>query len=307
MLTLLTFRPDFHAPWRSLSHLTQIALNRLTRKQIGEMMRRRLKRQDIPEAIVARLVDRTDGVPLFVEEFTSLLAEAGMLDRGPQVIATESSVLETIPTTLQDLVTARLDRLASDPEFVQLAATIGREFSYELIARTTALPDHEVEAELKKLIRAEILFPKGSPPRCTYYFKHALLQDAAYRSLLRKRRQDFHLKIAESLEQYFPEVVATQPELLARHFTGACDWQRGFTYWLNAGKRSQARYAAREAINSFSRGIELLTNLPESPERDMLELQARMPLGMLPLFRLRVTGPDKPGSCSARPIRSVVS
>ena len=294
VLTLLTFRPDFHAPWASTSHVTQIALNRLTRKQIGEMMRRRLKRDDISEAIVMRLVDRTDGVPLFIEEFATLIAEAGMLDRANQAPTTESSVLETIPATLQDLMAARLDRLACDPEFIQLAATIGREFSYDLLARTSGLTDHDVESQLEKLLRAEIIFPKGSPPRCSYYFKHALLQDAAYRSLLRKRRQEFHLRIAESLERDFPEVATTQPELLARHFTAAADPGRGFNYWLKAGQRSQARYAVREAINSFSRGLELLTSLPETPDRDVLELQARMPLGAA-LVQAEGYGAEQPG------------
>ncbi len=273
-LTVLTFRPEFQTTWPSLAHQTQIALNRLTRKQVGEMLKKRLKRETIPEPILMRLVERSDGVPLFVEEFATLIAEAGLLEHAGRELSSAAGVLEAIPVTLQDLLAARLDRLECDPDLVQLAATIGREFSYELIASISDRPRDQIDAELAKLLRAEIVFANGSPPRCTYLFKHALIQDAAYRSLVKKRRQEFHLKIALAIEQGFPEIAATQPELLARHFTGGGQPRRAFDYWLAAGKRSQARYAAREAINSLTRGLELLAALPSAAERDALELSA---------------------------------
>ena len=160
-----------------------------------------------------------------------------------------------IPATLQDLVMARLDRMEGDREVAQLAAVLGREFSYELLAAVAAQDEPALQAELAKLVQAEILYPKGRPPRCTYIFKHALLEDALYNALVKGKRQQFHRRIAEALETRFPQTVATQPELLAYHFTEAGLTEKAIGYWLKAGLRSRERSAEIEAISHLTRGL----------------------------------------------------
>lgn len=268
ILTLLTFRPEFETPWGSRAHQTQIALSRLTKKQIGEMMHRKSGASKIPAELIAQVVDRTDGVPLFVEEFTKLIVESGAL-QGP---APESKLLDRIPASLNDLLMARLDRMDSDPDVVQMSATLGREFTYELLNAVLDLPEDDLQAELGKLVQSELLFQKGRPPQCQYIFKHALIQDAAYNSLLLKKRQKFHKKIAEVLESQFPETAESQPEVLAKHFTEAGTAEPAIRYWMKAGQRSLARSANAEACDQFRRGLELVAMLDESPERDALEL-----------------------------------
>ncbi|MBC7817113.1 MAG: AAA family ATPase [Planctomycetaceae bacterium] len=276
VLSLLTFRPEFETPWKSKPHQTQIALNRLTKRQIGEMMRKRTNRQDIPEAIVNQIVERTDGVPLFIEEFTSLIVESGILDRPLE--DSGSALQHVIPATLHDLLLARLDRMASNREVIQLAATIGREFSFELLLTAGTLPEAELRQELDKLVHAEILFQKGQGDSASYIFKHALLQDAAYRSMLSKKRQQCHQRIAETLETRFSDVVASQPDLLAQHFTEAAVADQAIPYWLKAGQRSQEQSANLEAIQQFNRGLSLVMTQPESPQRDMQEMGFKLPL-----------------------------
>jgi class 3 adenylate cyclase/tetratricopeptide (TPR) repeat protein/predicted Ser/Thr protein kinase len=274
LLTILTCRPEYQTPWRGLPHLTQIALNRLTKRQIADMMRRRAKNRDIPDAVVRQMADRTDGVPLFIEEFTTLIIESGALDGA----ASDSVVLEAIPATLQDLLIARLDRMASNPEVVQVAAAIGREFSYVLLAAACDLPGAELLRELDKLVRAEIFFQKGRIPDAQFIFKHALIQDSAYHAMLRKKRQDVHRRIAAALEVRFPDVTATQPELLAQHFSEAGDAEKALAYWLKAGQRSQEKSANVEAIQQFESGLALVAALPPSPRKDLLELSFKLPL-----------------------------
>lgn len=296
LLTILTFRPEFQTPWRSFPHQTQIALNRLTKRQIADMMKRRAKRQDIPDTVVQQVVERTDGVPLFIEEFTALILESGLLDGSR---ASDSIVRHAIPATLQDLLIARLDRMASNPDVVQLAAAIGREFTYKLLAAASDVPADKLQAELDKLVHAEVLFQQGRLPDAKFIFKHALIQDSAYRSVLKKRRQHFHERIATALEQHFPDVVETQPGLLAQHFTKAEIADKAIAYWLKAGQRSQARSAILEAIDAFQRGLEIIATLPESLQRDGLELQFLMPLGAV-LVQAKGYGAPEPGAAFAR-------
>jgi class 3 adenylate cyclase/tetratricopeptide (TPR) repeat protein len=278
VLSVLTFRPEFETPWKSKPHQTQIALNRLTKRQIAEMMRKRSGRTDIPDVIVNQVVERTDGVPLFIEEFTSLIVESGLLDRDARGDGETPSLMQVIPATLHDLLLARLDRMASNRDVIQLAATIGREFRFELLAAASSLPPDDLRKELDKLIRAEILFQKGQGAEAAYIFKHALLQDAAYRSMLTKKRQASHQRIAEVMEERFPDVVATQPELLAQHFTEAAVLDKAIQYWMKAGQRSQDQCNNREAIHQFERGLSVVMSMPASPERDMLELGFKLPL-----------------------------
>jgi tetratricopeptide (TPR) repeat protein len=295
LLTILTFRPEFQTPWRSFPHQTQIALNRLTKRQIGDMMKRRSGRHDIPDTVVQQVAARTDGVPLFIEEFTALIIESGVLDGS----ASGDLLRSLIPATLQDLLVTRLDRMASNPDVVQLAATIGREFSYPLLAAVCDLPESELQTELDKLVRAELLFRKGRVPKAQYMFKHALIQDSAYRLLLKKRRQQFHWKIATALESRFPDVKETQPGLLAHHFTEADQTELALGYWLKAGQRSQARSAVEEAIAAFQRGLQLVATLPDGAGRDVWELQFQMPFGAVQVQR-RGYGAPEPGAAFSR-------
>ncbi len=273
MLSLLTFRPEFETPWKSKPHQTQIALSRLTKRQIGEMMRKRTHRQDIPETILQQVIARTDGVPLFIEEFTAVIVESGILDR---VGADDASLMNVIPASLHDLLLARLDRMAADREVIQLAATIGREFGFRLLAAACSLPEAQLQLELGKLVKAEILFQKGQGTSAGYIFKHALLQDAAYRSMLSKKRQACHRRIGEVLEQQFPETAAAEPELLAQHFTEAGVLDSAIQYWLKAGVRARERSADVEAIRHLTRGLELIATKPPGTARDGEELQFQM-------------------------------
>lgn len=297
-LTVLTFRPEFETPWKSKPHQTGIALNRLTKRQIGEMMRKRTHRRDIPEAILLQVIERTDGIPLFIEEFSAVILESGVLDRADAGIDA-ASLLNVIPATLHDLLLARLDRMSADRDVIQLAATIGREFSFELLSAVWTAPQAELQRELDKLVKAEILFQKGSGAESNYIFKHALLQDAAYRSMLTKKRQSCHHRIAEALEARFPDVVESQPALLAQHFTEAGLSDRAIEYWLRAGRRSAAASAVPEAIEQFHKGLDAVRALPESPRRDELELQFQMPLGGV-LVQAKGYGASEPGAVFAR-------
>ena len=272
ILTVLTFRPEFQTPWPAVAHQSSLALNRLTRRQVGELMRKKMGTAT-PEAVVEQIYERTAGVPLFVEEFTKLAQESGVLDQ-EEGDSTRVRTLMTreIPATLQDLVMARLDRMEGDREVGQLAAVLGRETSYELLAAVAEADEPALQAELGKLTQAEILYAKGRPPRCTYVFKHALLQDALYNALVKSKRQQFHRRIAEVLEAQFPQTAETQPELLGHHFTEAGLTEKAVDYWLKAGVRSRERSAESEAIGHLTRGLELLETLDDSPERDAREL-----------------------------------
>ena len=273
ILTVLTFRPEFQTPWPALAHQTSLALNRLTRRQVGDLMRKKTGGA-LPEAVVEQIYDRAGGVPLFVEEFTKMVQESGVLDQAGEGGARGQALLgREIPATLQDLVMARLDRMEGDREVAQLAATLGREFSYELLAAVATVDEPTLQAELAKLVQAEILYPKGRPPRCTYIFKHALLEDALYNALVKGKRQQFHRRIAEVLEAQFPQTVETQPELLAHHFTEAGLTEKAIGYWLKAGLRSRERSADCEAIGHLTKGLALLETLDESRERDAQELE----------------------------------
>jgi serine/threonine protein kinase/predicted ATPase len=279
MMTLLTFRPEFKTPWTSSPHQTQIALNRLPKRQIAKMIQERTRRDDISDQLLNQLIDRTDGIPLFIEEFCNLLVESGMLDAD---LAPQSSFdsLLAIPATLQDLMIARLDRMDCNPDVIQLAAVIGREFSYALLAAACILPEQQLQGELQKLIRSEVLFQHGELPDAQLIFKHALIQDAAYNSLLKKKRQAFHSTIATTLESRFPDTTLTQPALLAHHFTEAGNAPKAVEYWQKAGQQSQARSASQEAVSNYKRGLDVIATMPESATRDGMELGFQVPLGV---------------------------
>jgi serine/threonine protein kinase/tetratricopeptide (TPR) repeat protein len=280
IFALLTFRPEFQPPWPSVgAQHTTLALNRLNRRQVAEFMQRKLG-GPAPEGVIEQIYDRTGGVPLFVEEFTKMVHESGAMSRPAEGTTPLTLLAHEIPSTLQDLIMARLDRLEGDRELAQLAATIGREFTYELLAAAATLDGPTLQTELTKLVQAEILFQKGRPPKCSYSFKHALLEDALYNALIKSKRQQFHRRIADALEARLPQTADTQPELLAYHLTEAGQAARAIGYWLAAGLRSRQRSAEVEAIGHLTKGLSLLETLDASPERDGRELELLGPLGV---------------------------
>ena len=279
ILGLFTTRPEFDAPWKGKDHLTRVALTRLTRRQVTEMMTAQTGAGAIPPLVIDQILDRTDGVPLFVEEFTRMLAEAQPNWADPT--ASESSAnlrVAAIPATLQDLLVARLDAVESHREVVQMGAVIGRSFEFGLLADATELDPAELEVELAKLVETGLLFVKGTPPASVYTFKHALIQDAAYQLLTKKPCQAYHRRIAEALSLRYTPGHDAKPELLAHHYTEAGEARRGIHFWLLAGQRSRERSAYVESLGHLTKGLELVQGLPDSPDRPALELSFRLPL-----------------------------
>ena len=222
ILALFTFRPDFRPPWTGRSHLTQVALHRLTPPQATELIRRVAHHKALPPEVVEQIVAKTDGVPLFVEELTKMVLESGLLqEREDRYELTGPLPALAIPATLQDSLMARLDRLTTVKAVAQLGATIGRTFAYDLLQAVAPLDAATLQQGLRQLVEVELVYQRGVPPQATYTFKHALIQDAAYQSLLKSTRQQYHQRIAQVLEAQFPETAETQPELLAHHYTEA--------------------------------------------------------------------------------------
>jgi len=285
VLVLLTFRPDFEPPWSEQPNLGSILLNRLNGIQIGAVVKGVTGGKTLPGEITEKVVSRTDGVPLFVEELTKSILESGqLLQRENEYELAGSLPSMTIPATLQDSLMARLDRLTTAKPVAQLGATLGREFSYELLHAVSPLEGTPLQNELTRLEEAELLFREGLLPKAKYMFKHALIQEAAYESLLKGTRREFHHHIAEVLEKRFPSTAESEPELLAHHYTHATHPERAIPYWQQAGQRALKRSANPEAISHLTQGLTLLQSLPEDPERDQKELA--MQVGLSPAFMI---------------------
>jgi TOMM system kinase/cyclase fusion protein len=292
ILALFTYRPDFNPPWTGRSHLTQVTLPRLPRRQAAEMTSRVAHGHALPPEIVEQIVAKTDGVPLFVEELTKMLLESGLLhEREERYELTGPLPPLAIPATLHDSLMARLDRLATVKALAQLGATLGREFTYDLLQAVAPWDEETLRRGLQQLVAAEFLYQQGLPPQATYRFKHALIQDAAYQSLLRSTRQQHHLYIAQVLEARFPEVCETQPELLAHHYTEAGQSAQAIPYWQRAGQRAIQRSANLEAVAHLTKGLELLATLPDTPDRIQHELDM---LTMLGPVLTNTSGPGSP-------------
>jgi class 3 adenylate cyclase/predicted ATPase len=280
ILTLFTFRPDFLPPWTGRSHLTQLTLHRLTPRQAAEMTGRVAHRKALPTEVVEQVVAKTDGVPLFVEELTKMVLESGLLqEREGHYELTGPLPPLAIPATLHDSLMARLDRLATVKSLAQLAATLGRQFAYDLLQAVSPWDEGTLRRGLSQLVEAEFLYQQGLPPQATYLFKHALIQDAAYQSLLRSTRQQHHQRIAQVLEAQFPDICETQPELLAQHYTEADLIAQAIPYWQQAGQRAIEGSANLEAIGHLTKGLEGLTTLPDTLERARQELDLQTALG----------------------------
>jgi tetratricopeptide (TPR) repeat protein len=276
-LVVVTYRPEFTPPWSGHAHVTHLSLGRLTRRHATALIGELTGGKRLPDDVLASIAQRTDGVPLFLEELTRTVLEAGALrDRGDRFELDGPLPSLAIPTTLQDSLMARLDRSAAAKEVAQLAAVIGREFSYHLLAAAAALEAQQLRRALDQLVASGLVFRRGSN---AYAFKHALVQDAAYRSLLRRRRQELHGRTAECLERHFSGIAAAEPELVAHHLTEAGLTERAVEAWLAAGLRAIERSAHHEAVSHLRRSLDLLGGLPATEDRARRELQVQLALG----------------------------
>jgi predicted ATPase len=280
MLHVLTSRPAFSPPWPPRSHITPLVLNRLERPQVEALISQRAGGKTLPAEVVQHIVDKTDGVPLYVEELTKMLLASPLLrEEADQYVLTGPLRAVAIPDTLQDALMARLDQLNRAKEVAQLGAVLGREFPYALLQAMAPQDEDTLQVGLAQLVGAELLYQRGRLPRARYIFKHALIQDAAYASLLRSTRQQVHQQVAQLLEARFPEMVETQPELVAQHYTAAGCPEQAVVYWQRAGEQASERSANPEAVSHFTTGIELLKTLPETPEHTQQALTLHIALG----------------------------
>jgi class 3 adenylate cyclase/predicted ATPase len=278
---VLTCRPTFQPPWSQRSYLTQLTLGRLSRPQVAQMVASVASGKPLPAEVMQSLVEKVDGVPLFVEEMTKATLESGHLTESDGHYALVGPLPSlAIPTTLQDSLMARLDRLVTAKAVAQYAAVIGRQFAYELLQAVTQLDAATLQRELGRLVEAELIYQRGLPPQALYVFKHALITDIAYQSLLKGTRQQYHRRSADVLIHQFPTTAATQPEVVAHHYTEAGLHAPAITYWQQAGEKATQRSAHVEAIVHCSKGVALLTTLPETPERALQELTLQRMLGV---------------------------
>jgi predicted ATPase/class 3 adenylate cyclase len=280
LLVLLTCRPHFQPAWHHRSYLTEITVNRLSHAQVEQIVHRMTDGKTFPKEVLAQIVEKTDGVPLFVEEITKAILESGQLqalDGHYELVGSLSTL--TIPATLHDSLMARLDHLVTAKAVAQYAAVIGRGFAYDLFQAVSQLDEATLQRELRRLVETELVYQRGVPPQAHYVFKHALIRDAAYESLLKSTRQRYHQRIAQVLEAQFPETVETQPELVAQHYTEAGLHEQAMVYWQRAGQQASARSAYREAIAHFTTGLATLQAFPQTPARLERELAFQMLLG----------------------------
>ena len=274
-LLVVTFRPEFIAPWAGRPHVMSLALNRLGEREAAAIVARLVGNNELPSDVVAEIVERTDGIPLFVEEMTKAVLEAESEGEARRTAAAVPLPALAVPPSLHASLMARLDRLGPAKEVAQIGSAIGRGFSHALLAAVARKPDAELGSALDRLIAAGLLFRQGLPPSATYLFKHALVQDAAYGTLLRETRRALHARIAEALESQFAEIAESQPELLARHCTEAGLIEKAAGLWGKAGQRSLVRSALVEAIEQLRRALNHIATLPSTPvfRREQIKLQ----------------------------------
>jgi tetratricopeptide (TPR) repeat protein len=279
LLTVLTCRPTFQPTWSHKSYLSEMTVNRLSHAQVEQIVTRMTDGKTFPQEVLAQIIEKTDGVPLFVEEMTKAMLESEQLkalDGHYKLVGSFSTL--TIPATLQDSLMARLDRLVSAKGIAQLAAVIGRRFAYALLRAVSQLDDTTLQRALGRLVAAELLFQRGLPPQSTYVFKHALIQDAAYQSLLKSTRQHYHQRIAQVLEAQFPETAETQPELLGHHYTAAGLHGQALRSWQRAGELGLRRSAYREAVTCLEQALTALAQLPERRDTQEQAIEIRLAL-----------------------------
>ena len=274
-LLIVTSRPEFEPPWIGRPHVSSLTINRLTQADSDAIIDRVAGDRMLPANIRQDIIDRTDGIPLFVEEMTKAVLEAGGESEGRSIAAAAPLPALAVPSSLHASLMARLDRLGPAKELAQIGAAIGREFPHGLLAAVAAKPEAELRSALDRLIAAGLLFRQGLPPHATYLFKHALVQDAAYGTLLRELRRALHTRIANALESQFTEIVDGHPELLARHLTEAGQIEKAAALWGKAGRLSLARSALKEAAEQLTRALGQIATLPSTAalRRDEIKLQ----------------------------------
>src|SRR5271169_6295698 len=285
-LLIVTFRPEFNAPWVGQPHVTALTLNRLGEREAAAIIGHLAGNKALPADVVVEIVERTDGIPLFVEEMTKAVLEAESEGAARHTVAAVPSPALAVPASLHASLMARLDRLGPAKEVAQIGSAIGREFSHAQLASVARKPEMELGSALDRLVQAGLLFRQGVPPQASYLFKHALVQDAAYGTLLREPRRALHARIAETLESRFAETAESQPEILAHHCTEAGLIEKAAGLWGKAGQRSQARSALAEAAAQLTRALDQIATLPGTPalRREQIKLQVAL---ITPLMHLK--------------------
>jgi predicted ATPase len=278
VLLTITYRPEFDPPWIGRPYVTALNLNRLGEREIAAIIDRVTGNKALLESTRQDIIERTDGIPLFVEEMTKAVLEAEG-EAAASAVATIPSPCIGVPASLHASLMARLDRLGSAKEVAQIGAAIGREFSYPLLAAVVGRPEREVQSSLDRVVAAGLLFQQALPPHGTYLFKHALVQDAAYGTLLRQPRRALHTRIAEALEGQFADIVESQPELLARHCTEAGQIERAVPMWVQAGSNAARTSASTEALRHFNKALDLVRSMPDDKARNRHELAIQINLG----------------------------
>jgi class 3 adenylate cyclase len=279
-LLIVTFRPEFNAPWAGQSHVTSLMLNRLGEREVAAIITSLAGNKNLPGNVMTQIVERSDGIPLFVEEMTKAVLEAEGEGEAQRTDGAVPPPVPAVPASLQASLMARLDRLGPAKEVAQIGAAIGRQFSHALLASAVRQPEAELGAALDRLIAAGLLFRQGAPPNATYLFKHALVQETAYGTLLRNQRQELHARIAKVLEQEFQDIIGTQPETLAHHYSQAGLVDLAIEFWGRAGARSADRSAHHEAVGHFGSALDLVGKLPPSHERE-LELTLALAVSLI--------------------------
>jgi class 3 adenylate cyclase/predicted ATPase len=282
VLLIVTFRPEFQPPWTGEPQVSMLALNRLDRRDCNALIAQLAGGKTLPDEVVSQIADRTDGVPLFVEELTKSILESGLLrEENDRYVLDRPLQLLAIPATLHASLLARLDRLGPARMVAQIGAAIGRQFIYPVLRAVSRLPEDELRAALARLVGSGLISQRGTPPDAVYSFKHALVQDVAHGSLLRNARQQLHAQIAEALENQSPEITESQPELLAQHYAEAGLVEKSGVYWGKAGHRSVSRSAMAEALAQLQKGLDQLALLPDTPKRQRQELEFLSALGVV--------------------------
>jgi class 3 adenylate cyclase/predicted ATPase len=295
ILLIVTSRPEFSTTWDSQPHVSVLSLRSLARQESATLIANVAGTDTLPNQVVDDILERTDGVPLYLEELTNAVLEASLEQGGARSVAARAPGRElVVPATLHASLMTRLDRLGEAKEIAQMGAALGREFSYELLAAVAGRHPAELEAALERLINAGLLFASGTPPQVAYLFKHALVQDAAYDTMLRAKRQKLHQRIVQVLEEAFPETKDVQPELVAHHCTEAGLTDKAIGYWLQAGVRALSRSTMQEALGRLQQGLKLIATLPENAARHRLELSFQIARGKALIatkgYAVQVTG-----------------
>jgi predicted ATPase len=296
VLLIVTFRPDFTAPWVGQSHVTSVTLNRLGEREAAAIIARLAGNKALPVDVLAEIVERTDGIPLFVEEMTKAVLEAESEGAARRRVAAIPSPALAVPASLQASLMARLDRLGPAKEVAQTGSAIGREFSHPLLAAVARKSEAELGSALDRLIQAGLLSRQGMPPQASYLFKHALVQDAAYGTLLREPRRALHARIAEAIEGQFAETADSQPETLAHHCTEAGLIEKAAGLWGKAGQRSLERSALVEAVAQLTRALEQIWDLPATPVLRREQIRFQVGLSNALMYTMGFAAPETKAS-----------